>query len=88
MWRLMQTNPDIGKIKKPVPELVDRAVRRFVKELTNTAALYAMQQGKSGNLHFKLQREHVRAAIDNTTKFGFLKKAVEDVPELGVSELD
>ena len=67
--------------------LVDRAVRRFIHDLTRTACLHAEESWKEGNQHFKMSKEHVAAAI-NTDTFGFMKKVVEDIPtELNIQPI-
>ena len=37
----MQKNNEIGKIQTFVPVLVDRAVRRFIHDVTRAAAVHA-----------------------------------------------
>ena len=62
-----------------MPVLVDRAVRRFIHDITRAATIHAEDSWKEGNLHFKMTKEHVCGVI-NTDKFAFMKKVVEDIP--------
>ena len=76
----MQKNREIGKIQKDVPVLIGRAVHHFIRDFTQKCAEITQKKGKTNScMNFKLTKEHVKEAIEQTPKFTFLKKIVEDI---------
>jgi hypothetical protein len=66
----MQKNSEIGKIQKDVPILLDRFLRRFIKDLIQKSAEYSIELGKTGHcMNYKLSREHIKLAIERDPKF-------------------
>mmetsp|Transcript_13130 Transcript_13130/g.22186 ORF Transcript_13130/g.22186 Transcript_13130/m.22186 type:complete len:149 (-) Transcript_13130:187-633(-) len=77
----MQKNKEIGKIQKDVPMIISRVTHQFIRDLTIRAAAISKISGKTGSCqNFRLTKEHVRDAVEQTKKFKFLMKVVRDVP--------
>ena len=78
----LQKNKEIGKISKPVPILMGRAVHHFIKDLTEKCSEISVNKGKTGHcMNFKLTKEHVKEAIFKNPKYTFLRKIVAGIED-------
>ncbi|KAJ3098668.1 hypothetical protein HK100_005061 [Physocladia obscura] len=72
----MRADDDVGKITQATPILVSCALEQFLKALVENALLQAQLRGAK-----KLSASHLKAAINASDKFDFLKDIVANVPD-------
>ncbi|KAI9328349.1 histone-fold-containing protein, partial [Obelidium mucronatum] len=74
--KIMRSDEDVGKINAATPLLVSSALEQFLKSLVLQCVVEAKNRGGK-----KLMASHLKAAVNSTEKFDFLKDIVANVAD-------